>query len=96
MICMGKALPPTVAVYAIGNFDGVHPGHRRLFDICKKIAKDPGASVCALTFCGLEKDGGKLISDGDRDLFLGEAGADFVLSEDFSAVKDMKIPVIAP
>ncbi len=77
------------AVYAIGNFDGVHPGHRRLFGICREISAKSGAKICALTFTGLEKSGGRLISPDDRNAYLTEAGADFVLSEDFSAVKNM-------
>ncbi len=84
-----KALPPVGAVYAIGNFDGVHPGHRRLFDICKAVAKEKGVSVSALTFAGLEKIGGRLISVSDRDRFLREAGADLIICEDFAAVKNM-------
>lgn len=84
-----NCLPPAGAVYAIGNFDGVHPGHRRLFDICRDIAQENGCAVCALTFCGLEKDGGKLITPKDRDALLNAAGADLVLSVDFSLVKDM-------
>ncbi len=89
MICSKKDIPPVGAVYAIGNFDGVHPGHRRLFDVCRDIAGECGCTVCALTFDGLEKDGGRLISADDRDIHLRNAGADFVLSESFSAIKDM-------
>lgn len=89
MICSKKDIPPVGAVYAIGNFDGVHPGHRRLFDICRDIAERNGCKVCALTFDGLEKDGGRLICADDRDRHLRNTGADFVLSEDFSAIRDM-------
>lgn len=77
------------SVCAIGNFDGVHPGHRRLFDICRRIADGTGAPVCALTFDGLEKEGGRLISLCDREMYLREAGADLVLSVDFDSVRDM-------
>ena len=84
-----NSLPPAGAVYAIGNFDGVHPGHRRLFHICKDVALEKNCAVCALTFCGLEKDGGRLISAHDRDVYLRDAGANFVLSENFSEIKDM-------
>lgn len=80
--------PPTGAVYAIGNFDGVHLGHRRLFDACREIAENGGATaVAAFTFDGIDKDGGRLISDGDRAHFLHECGADIVCCEDFSAIR---------
>lgn len=82
--------PPVGAVYAIGNFDGVHLGHRRLFDICRTLAAKYGnAPVGAFTFDGIEKGGGRLISDADRAALLGECGADFVICEDFSAIRDM-------
>lgn len=82
-------MPPAGAVYAIGNFDGVHPGHRRLFDICREIADNHGCPVAALTFEGLEKDGGRLFTPDDRDMYLRDAGADVVRSEDFSRIKNM-------
>lgn len=88
-ICITEKLPPVGSVCAIGNFDGVHPGHRRLFDICRRIADESGAAVCALTFDGLEKDGGRLISLADRESYLKQSGVDTVLSVDFDSVKNM-------
>jgi riboflavin kinase / FMN adenylyltransferase len=41
---------PGRAVAAIGNFDGVHIGHRYLFDEVRKRAVAAGASAIALTF----------------------------------------------
>ncbi len=35
---------------AIGNFDGVHLGHRRLFELARERAAATGASAVALTF----------------------------------------------
>lgn len=35
---------------AIGNFDGVHLGHRGLFDAAKVSARELGGPACALTF----------------------------------------------
>jgi riboflavin kinase/FMN adenylyltransferase len=35
---------------AIGNFDGVHLGHRRLFDVARELATARGARAAALTF----------------------------------------------
>jgi len=37
-------------VVAIGNFDGVHLGHRALFDLCLAKARALGAPAAALTF----------------------------------------------
>lgn len=46
------ALPPAArgAVVAIGNFDGVHPGHRALIEVAAGEAKRLGAPLGVLTF----------------------------------------------
>lgn len=35
---------------AIGNFDGVHLGHRALFEVARRAARNASGPVCALTF----------------------------------------------
>jgi riboflavin kinase/FMN adenylyltransferase len=35
---------------AIGNFDGVHLGHRRLFELARELARASGGMAAALTF----------------------------------------------
>jgi riboflavin kinase/FMN adenylyltransferase len=40
----------TRGALAIGNFDGVHLGHRGLFDAAKSASQRLGGPVCALTF----------------------------------------------
>ncbi len=44
--------PPELhgCVLTIGNFDGVHLGHRRILDTCRDLAEPTGAPVVALTF----------------------------------------------
>jgi len=38
------------AVVAIGNFDGVHRGHRAVIDAAARIARESGADLAVLTF----------------------------------------------
>ncbi|QRG08204.1 bifunctional riboflavin kinase/FAD synthetase [Xanthobacter dioxanivorans] len=47
-----EPLPPALAhpVIAIGNFDGVHRGHRAVFDTARTMARDGGVPALALTF----------------------------------------------
>jgi riboflavin kinase / FMN adenylyltransferase len=44
--------PPALrrAVYAIGNFDGVHRGHRAVLELAGELAKAAGVASAALTF----------------------------------------------
>ena len=44
--------PPALrcAVYAIGNFDGVHRGHRAVIDRTREIARAKGVAAAVLTF----------------------------------------------
>ena len=46
------ALPPDVrgGVLTIGNFDGVHLGHRRILRAARELADADGAAVAAMTF----------------------------------------------
>lgn len=48
----GATVPPALkrGFVAIGNFDGVHRGHRAVLDIAKKHAKKNGSPALALTF----------------------------------------------
>jgi len=46
----GSAGQLTRGALAIGNFDGVHLGHRGLFDAAKASVRASGGPVCALTF----------------------------------------------
>ena len=84
-----EKMPPKGSVCAIGNFDGVHPGHRRLFDICHGIAEKNSTAVLALTFDGLGKGQGQLITYADRDMYLRQVGVDHVLAVDFESVRNM-------
>jgi riboflavin kinase/FMN adenylyltransferase len=77
---------------AIGNFDGVHLGHRALIDEARRIAKTSGGEVVALTFdphparfFAPNLAPPMLTSLERRADLLIEAGADVVLVEPFDA-----------
>lgn len=77
------------AVVAIGNFDGVHLGHRALIDRARALAPALGARVAALTFDPHPSAlfGGEpphVASLERRIELLGDAGADLVVVEPFT------------
>ncbi len=82
-----ETLPPIGGVYAVGNFDGVHLGHRRLFEVCAEISC--GAPVAAFTFDGLSKGSDALYTRDEKDELLFAAGAEYTVTEDFEAVRGM-------
>jgi riboflavin kinase/FMN adenylyltransferase len=77
---------------AIGNFDGVHRGHRALLDRAKHLACAAGGQTVALTFAphparffAPDLAPPLLTPLGRRVELLGEAGADVVIVEPFTA-----------
>lgn len=79
-------------VLTIGNFDGVHRGHRRIIETCRALASADGVTVTALTF---EPPPDQILRPSDLperiiplDLkvrLLKEAGADYVVVADTHA-----------
>ena len=79
------------AVVAIGNFDGVHVGHRALLQRARELAAPRGARTVALTFdphpsALLSPRGApvRLTSLARRVELLEEAGAELVVVEPFT------------
>lgn len=76
----------------IGNFDGMHRGHRELFRLAKAAAREEAGICGALTFAPHPEiffrgnDAVKLIYSAETkaELFM-RAGADFTITQPFSA-----------
>jgi riboflavin kinase/FMN adenylyltransferase len=83
---------------AIGNFDGVHLGHRALIQRARSLADAHGAQVVALTFDPhpstlFAPTPPQMISSLARRIeLLGEAGADAVVVEPFTRALANKAP----
>ncbi|HTL33447.1 MAG TPA: bifunctional riboflavin kinase/FAD synthetase [Kofleriaceae bacterium] len=83
---------------AIGNFDGVHLGHRALISRARSLADAHGAQVVALTFDPhpstlFSASPPPMISSLARRIeLLGEAGADAVVVEPFTRALASKAP----
>lgn len=78
-------------VVSIGNFDGVHAGHRRIISTAANMAADLDAGVMALTFdphpikvLAPERDLRLLCTPEDRASLLMRAGAERVLFVPFT------------
>lgn len=86
------------ACVAIGNFDGVHLGHRALIQRARELAAAHDAQVVALTFDPhpstlFAPTPPQMVSSLARRIeLLGEAGADAVVVEPFTRVLAGKAP----
>lgn len=81
-------------VIALGDFDGVHSGHKKLLDETIKIAKKLSCKAGIYTFSlNTKKYLGKgefslLTTDEEKNRIFSECGIDFVFYDDFSKIKD--------
>ena len=82
---------PDGAIFLLGYFDGVHLGHRSLVDRAAKIgAKD--TPIVIWTFTSLPKSSaerGVLTTNEEKCDIFAALGADYVIFEDFSSVRDL-------
>ena len=82
------------AVITIGNFDGVHLGHRALMQKTVDKARKMGVPSLVWTFTKhpqavFDPSFKYLISDEDKKKAIAECGLDYYFAEDFDRVKDM-------
>lgn len=79
----GLALPVETAV-AVGKFDGIHIGHRKLLEEIRK-QKPGGLSACVFTFHPSpsvffgQGDGKELTTRAEKRIFLERLGVDFLI-----------------
>lgn len=85
-------------VLSIGNFDGVHVGHRALLSRMRELADELGRPATAFSFFPTSRmvfqNSGFLSSAREKTLLLGECGADTVILQPFSreyAATDKKV-----
>lgn len=78
-------------VIALGFFDGVHIGHRKILDTARAEAKRLGIPLAAFTFSldsGI-KDDRRIYTEEERMHLLGECGVDEVIVASFQDMKNL-------
>lgn len=85
---------PAGCVVALGNFDGFHLGHRAIVSEAVALAANLGQKAAVWTFSNLAKTGAaektpQLTSMEDKLSLLRDSGADFVVFEEFDAVRSL-------
>jgi riboflavin kinase/FMN adenylyltransferase len=77
---------PSGCAAVLGFFDGVHIGHRELFRRAEELSS--GRGVVAWTFFSGSRNS-LLTDDVTRFRLLGDAGADYVIAEDFEDLRSL-------
>jgi riboflavin kinase/FMN adenylyltransferase len=77
---------------AIGLFDGVHLGHKKVLETAVQIGIEPGFMPCAATFTGdisPQKKIKLILSEKDRENHIKQCGIKNVFSIDFNDIKNL-------
>ena len=82
---MTEAIGSSIVV--LGNFDGVHRGHRALLARAKERKAETGCPILVWSFRSLP--GVSLMTPEQREATLLACGADAVIFDDFERVKDV-------
>lgn len=85
------AAPSSPCVVAIGNFDGLHLGHRAVIARLAELGAAHGAATCAYTFdpaptsvVAPQRHQPRIVTVAERVRRLGEAGVDRIVLEPFT------------
>lgn len=77
------------SVVTIGNFDGIHKGHKKLFDLTSQISSDERLKAVVFTYSNhplefvMNKTIPKLMTNEERDELFQKIGMDYVVSVPF-------------
>ena len=76
---------------ALGNFDGVHLGHRKLISLACQCARERGLKSAVFTFSNHPRDliqkAGKvknILSQQDKEAIIGQLGIDYLINIPFT------------
>lgn len=89
-----NSITDTPCVLVLGDFDGVHLGHRKLINKAKEISVKTGCSIGVYTFNVNTKDYfgsnnfSRLTTDDEKNRIFEQLGVDFVCYDNFVSVKD--------
>lgn len=79
------------AVVTVGNFDGVHLGHREIFRRVRSAAAETGGNSVVVTFfphplklLAPERDFRLITTYAEKERLIGESGIDYLISLPFS------------
>jgi len=76
------------SIILIGNFDGVHKGHQKLFSLAKKYKKRYSSKIGVLTFEPMpkmffnkQKHDFRIASLNQKNSLLSKQGVDFIINK---------------
>lgn len=85
-----EILQETKNVVILGNFDGVHRGHREIFEKAKESAKEKGYKTVVYTFREYpQKKATRITTPSEKLYLIDECGIDYIYLDEFENVKDL-------
>ena len=89
-IDLNDGAPSVPFTAALGDFDGVHAGHRAVLEKAASLARKQGVASAAWYFSDSPKGGAPSLTDAcEKRSQIAECGIDLALTESFSRVKDL-------
>lgn len=85
----GATVSPTGTSVALGMFDGVHMGHRRIITAAKNKSTELGISTSVLLFSSSPHGAPMLLPLNDRLEEIRALGVDFAYVYDFAELRDL-------
>lgn len=84
-------LPDRPLAVALGNFDGVHRGHRQLLSAVQEVADRLGCASAVWTFTSLAKEAAipALMTPEEKLRVIAGTGVQYAVLEDFDAVRHL-------
>lgn len=82
IITDARRIPKNLSV-ALGAFDGIHAGHRKLIEKAVSFARLHGFGSCVFTFDPLPSGAPRIIDTAARNKILEQMGVDFLYVQNF-------------
>lgn len=76
-------------IVILGNFDGVHRGHREIFENAVKRAKEKGYKTVVYTFREYpQKKSARITTPSEKIFLIDECGIDYTYLDEFESVRN--------
>lgn len=73
----------------LGKFDGMHKGHRKLFERARQLKIEENANIAVFTMSFPKKDNSVLNTEIEKLMYFDAEGVDYLIDCNFEEIKDI-------